>query len=120
MKNVFVLLSAFLLFSCGKPLPELQNIDTVRWKEDRNGCTGSRQGMVEAIREQRNELLALKEMQIVQLLGRPDGNELYERNQKFYYYNLSPGKNCGFKDSTALQLEIRFNAMGIAKEVQVK
>jgi outer membrane protein assembly factor BamE (lipoprotein component of BamABCDE complex) len=120
MKNVFVLLSALLLLSCSKPLPELQNIDTTLWKEDRNGCNGSRKEMIKAIRKQKDELLKLTEIKIVQLLGRPDGNELYERNQKFYYYNLSPGKNCGIMDSTATQLEIRFNAMGIAKEVQVK
>lgn len=101
-------------------MPTLENIDTSRWKEDRNGCKGDRTGMIEAIREQKNELLTLKEMQIVQLLGRPDANELYERNQKFYTYNLTPGKNCGVQDSVSVQLEIRFNAMGIAKEVQVK
>lgn len=76
--------------------------------------------MISAIREQREKLLTLREMQIVQLLGRPDGNELFERNQKFYTYNLTPGKNCEVQDSAAVQLEIRFNAMGIAKEVQVK
>lgn len=120
MKNVFVLLSLVLLFSCGTPMPTLDNIDTTRWKDDRNGCKGDRKEMVEVIRSQREKLLTLKEMQIVQLLGRPDGNELFERNQKFYTYNLTPGKNCGLTDSTATQLEIRFNAMGIAKEVQVK
>ena len=119
MKNVFVLLSLVLLFSCGTPLPTLENIDTSLWKDDRNGCKGDRLKMVEAIREQREKLLTLKEMQIVQLLGRPDGNELFERNQKFYYYNLTRGKNCDEQDSIAVQLEIRFNAMGIAKEVQV-
>lgn len=119
MKNVLILLSVVFLISCGTPLPTLEDIDTTRWKDDRNGCKGDRREMIAAIREQREKLLTLKEMQIVQLLGRPDGNELFERNQKFYTYNLTPGKNCGVQDSVAVQLEIRFNAMGIAKEVQV-
>lgn len=120
MKNVFVLLSLVLLSSCSTPLPSLENIDSALWKDDRHGCKGDRKKMINAIGEQREKLLTLKEMQIVQLLGRPDGNELFERNQKFYTYNLTPGKNCGVQDSVSVQLEIRFNAMGIAKEVQVK
>ena len=69
--------------------------------------------------EQKDELKGLSEGDIIKLLGRPDRNELYKRNQKFYYYDLEPGKVC---DSTLTnqQLILRFNAMGRAKEVSIE
>jgi hypothetical protein len=77
--------------------------------------------MADAIRSQKDKLLALDEMEIVQLLGKPDENELYKRNQKFYYYYLTPSESCasdeGLKSS---RLVIRFNAMGLAKEITIE
>ena len=84
---------------------------------------GKRSSMQESIVAQRDKLLALKELQIVDLLGKPDQNELSKRNQKFYYYFLQPAKECHVGDSTFAapkRLAIRFNAMGLAKEVRVE
>jgi outer membrane protein assembly factor BamE (lipoprotein component of BamABCDE complex) len=58
-------------------------------------------------------------MQIIALLGRPDQNELYSRNQKFYYYSLEPGKVCGM-NSESKRLSVRFNATGRAKEIELE
>ncbi len=72
-------------------------------------------------------MLALDEMAIVSLLGNPDQNELYKRNQKFYTYFLQPGPGCaaanaapGDRDAAPKKLVIRFNAMGLAKEIIVE
>lgn len=111
---------SLLLWACNKPLPVLDNVDAARWKDDRNGCRGHRREMIEPIRLQKDKLLALKEMQIVELLGRPDANELYERNQKFYSYSITPSGSCLSADSMQVTLEIRFNAMGVSKEILVK
>jgi hypothetical protein len=118
MKNILALLS-ILLVSCGTTLPKLDDFDAAKWKNDRNGCLGERSKMESTIIIQKDKLLKLKEMQIVQLLGRPDTNELYERNQKFYTYSISPGQACG-SHLPSVSLEIRFNAMGISKEVLIK
>ena len=58
-------------------------------------------------------------MQIIDLLGRADQNELYKRNQKFYYYLLEPGKSCGV-NMESRKLSVRFNATGRAKEIEVE
>jgi hypothetical protein len=111
----------FFLFSCGKELPELNGINKEDWISDRNGCLNKRRTMVEAIREQRDKLLALDELKIVALLGKPDENELAPRNQKFYHYSLTPAADCLLnKDSVSVELVIRFNAMGLAKEVEIQ
>ncbi len=120
MRRLFALLSFLLLFSCGKALPELDNFDTESWKADRNACLNKRLIMKDVLLDQKDKLLALKETQIVSLLGRPDNNELYERNQKFYYYYLTPAPTCGTTTITTVQLEIRFNALGYSKEIYIK
>jgi hypothetical protein len=111
---------AFFVFSCGKSLPELEGIDPQVWKEDRNGCAHKRESMTAAIKKEKNKLLALNELEIIQVLGRPDRNELFKRNQKFYYYFLEPAEECSTHGDAPLKLSIRFNAMGLAKEVVVE
>jgi len=122
MKRIsgYSLLFIAFISSCGKTLPTFQNVDLKQWVEDRNGCSGSRSKMLEALKAQKNKLLGLSEQQIITLLSRPDQNELYKRNQKFYYYFLQPSQNCSVISNRALQLVIRFNAMGIAKEVSIE
>ncbi len=109
-----------ILFSCGKELPTLQGIDTEKWKEDKNACRGQRRSMEQPLRVELSKLKGLNEMNIIELLGRPDENELYKRNQKFYYYYLSPGPGCTVSDSSAHRLVLRFNAMGYAQLVSIE
>jgi outer membrane protein assembly factor BamE (lipoprotein component of BamABCDE complex) len=70
--------------------------------------------------QQKEKLLALDQMQVVELLGRPDQNELSSRNQKFFYYFIEPGPDCQSSSGAEPErLAIRFNAMGLAKEVAI-
>jgi len=122
--RIFKWLNAgILVFCCGcdKPLPTLDGIDLARWQQDKNACNNQRVSMREAMDLEKEKLLALDQMQIVKLLGRPDQNELYSRNQKFFYYFMEPAPSCrDAVDSSAQKLVIRFNAMGLAKEVSVE
>jgi hypothetical protein len=77
--------------------------------------------MINALQTEKDKLLSLNEMQIVDLLGRADQNELLKRNQKFFSYFLTPGPDCNNQeDTTSIRLVIRFNAMGLAKEVTIE
>jgi hypothetical protein len=107
-------------FACGKPLPELEIADMEAWKADKNGCGNKRSSMIDAIKKEKPKLLALDEMQIVKLLGMPDRNELFKRNQKFYYYFLEPAPECAAHGDKPVKLSIRFNAMGLAKEALIE
>jgi hypothetical protein len=108
--------------SCGKDLPELKGIDKAEWIADKHACGNKRSTMVSSLQTEKDKLLALSEMEIVEVLGRPDENELYKRNQKFFYYHLNPTKEfCdAAPDTGGLKLVIRFNAMGLAKEVSIE
>ena len=111
---------ALLVISCGKPSPELKNIDLVRWQSDPNGCAGVRVQMIEAWQTEKKNLLGLNEMEIVDVLGKPDQQELYKRNQKFYRYFLQPGPACSSPENNPKKLIIRFNAVGLAKEISIE
>jgi len=108
-----------ILISCGKPLPDLAPVDLVQWKSDKGGCKQQRLTFLEELRKQKDELKGFSEKDIIKLLGRPDHNELYKRNQKFYYYDIDPGKSCG-DEQEGQQLVIRFTAMGYSKEVSIE
>lgn len=115
-----IALFLFFLISCGKPLPDLSAIDIEKWKNDRGGCKNERAAYADAVTQKIEELKGLSEDQVIKLLGRPDRNELYKRNQKFYYYDIEPGKSCNAEQAANLQLVFRFNAMSRAKEVSVE
>jgi hypothetical protein len=111
---------AFLLcVGCTKTLPTLDGVDTERWRADKNACLGDRQDMEDALTREKDKLKGLSEMDVVDLLGRPDKNELYKRNQKFFCYYVSPGPDCDNAVELPSQLIIRFNAMGYAQLVSV-
>ncbi|MBK8291628.1 MAG: hypothetical protein IPK96_12555 [Flammeovirgaceae bacterium] len=119
MKKYLWLSVVVIISSCGKPLPDLSPIDLAQWKEDKGGCQNIRNRFLIDLTSQKDELKGLAEGDIIRLLGRPDRNELYKRNQKFYYYDLEPGRSCDSIISNQ-QLIIRFNAMGRAKEVAIE
>jgi len=115
-----VLLLSLIFFSCGKSLPEIEKLDLEAWRKDKNACENYRSKNIESIRTQKEKFLALNESQIIELLGRPDRNELYKRNQKFFHYYLEAAKDCSNAKENASRLIIRFNAMGLAKEVAIE
>ena len=119
-KLVWLSIVFLLIQSCNKPLPALENIDIEKWKEDKSGCLMIRQSFIEQLNSQREKIKSLSESEVVELLGRPDKNELLKRNQKFFYYYLEPGGACGKENVEFKKLMIRFNAIGLAKEVSIE
>lgn len=117
---IYSLFLVVLLSACNnKPLPTLEGIDMVAWKDDKNGCLNYRSQSIETLIRQKEKLKSLDQQEIVRLLGRPDRNELYKRNQKFFYYLLEPGVDCGV-DRQSRKLSIRFNAVELAKEITIE
>jgi hypothetical protein len=117
MKKLFIVLT-LMVGACGKPLPTLEGIDLKQWKDDKNGCNHFREKLIETLVSQKDKLLGLSEDDVIALLGRPDQNELYKRNEKFFKYFLEPGPNCK-SDSSDMILSIRFNSVGLAKEATI-
>jgi len=113
-----ILVLSLALFSCDKPPRSIDGMDQDAWKNDKNGCGGTRSQMIEGILIQKDKLLALTELEIVDMFGKPDEQELFKRNQKFYFYYIEPSRECDPSASDhPTRLVFRFNAMGLAKEI---
>ncbi|HEY9009067.1 hypothetical protein [Ohtaekwangia sp.] len=119
-RKALLVFSIAICSACGKSLPGLKNIDREAWLADKNGCSGTRASSMAVLQQQKSDFLGLSEMEIVEVFGKPDRNELYKRNQKFYYYYLQASPDCTTPTQNAQRLAIRFNAMGLAKEISIE
>lgn len=122
-KFTIAAITIFASFGCMPKSPEFEAIDMEQWRADHKACDGARMLTKDVFARQKEKVLALSESQVVACLGNPDAQELSKRNQKFYYYYLEPHGECAAAaDSTArpMRVAIRFNAMGLAKEVRVE
>ncbi len=117
----FITAFILILFFSGC-MHEIQvSFDNDSWKKDPNGCKKIRLGIYKEILETQNEVLGLTNKQIISILGKPERNELYSRNQKFFIYQISPASKCNVTNKTeTLFLFIRFNAVGLSQEVFVQ
>jgi len=99
----------------------LESFDTKSWRSDRNGCKEDRLKLYKLILNNQNDLLGLNNRQMIKILGMPERNELYQRNQKFFIYNISPSSVCRSEyEGEKLYLFIRFNAVGLSQEIFVQ
>lgn len=119
MRLLKLLVLTVVLLGCGKPLPDLEGVNLEAWKDDKKACGGKRALMETALQKEKEKLKGLSEMDIVELLGRPDENELYKRNQKFFSYYVTAGPDCEAHEELPHKLIIRFNAMGYAQLVTI-
>ncbi len=91
--------------------PEIDGFDQAKWTESLENCDGYRTEITALLLEKKSELISKNQNEVKALLGSAGRHELFERGQKFFYYQL----DC---DRTK-ELSIRFDAMGRVKELQV-
>jgi hypothetical protein len=100
-----------VLCSC-YPAPKVTGFDQDQWEQDLIECRTYRatQGAPLLI-NQKEIVLGSNQNEIIALLGSPTKQRLDKRNRKFFFYQL----NC----ENTIQLSIRFNAIGAAKEIMI-
>lgn len=105
----------------GQKGPEVKGFDSKSWMDDPNGCTGQRREQVRDLEPKLKQLKGLNNQEIMRVLGKPDRNELYKRNQKFFIYYISAAEACGdlSSDTSSVYLSIRFNALGLSSEAVI-
>jgi len=95
--------------------------NTDLWKSDKNGCQMERLKLYKILMDNQEELLGMNSRQIIKLLGNPERNQLYKRNQKFLIYNISPSGQCDvIYNGTPLYLFIHINAVGFSQEIFIQ
>ncbi len=102
-----------------EPVPDrFGRLDLKKWRSDRGGCQGVRATLVPSFKAEVQNLKGKSANTIGELLGRPDINQIADRNQKFYIYFLEKGVHCdkpGTK-SNSRSVAIRMSAIGLATE----
>ena len=117
MNKFLSLLVLLTLTSCYKTL-SIDGFDKEKWIDAANNCSPYRQEKVNLIIENKDVILEGTQNEVESLLGKAREHELYDRNQKFFHYRLTPPDTCGTYE-TIEYLSIRFNAIGRANLVQV-
>jgi outer membrane protein assembly factor BamE (lipoprotein component of BamABCDE complex) len=127
MYRIIILLCLFGVFACQKS-PKLENFDSKLWKKDKLACKNLRKDLIKSLSLQKEKLKGLGQNQIMQILGKPDLQELHNRNQRFYVYFYEKGKICdtpnSIADYTKLDKEkivlVRFTAIDKVTEVIIQ
>jgi len=107
------------IFACSSAPEKLGSLDLKKWRSDRGGCNNVRAGLAKDFKTIEAELKGKFADGIGELLGRPDIQQLGDRNQKFYVYFLSKGPQCDNiqSKSTAPKVILKFNAVGLLSEI---
>ncbi len=117
MKNTLTLIVLVSMTSCYETL-SIDGFDKERWINYEENCSAYRLDNAQLVIDNQDLLLSGTQNEVESLLGKAAEHELYERNQKFFHYRLTPPDTCG-KYETIKYLSVRFNAIGRANLVQV-
>jgi hypothetical protein len=109
-----------LLCSCNKRIDPLERFDTKAWKEDKNGCSGHRATLYNAIISQQDKLLNHTQEEIKDYFGMPDKNELMERGQKQFIYYFENNEECKKSEGTKQAIYLRFSALNNLYEISIQ
>ena len=114
------LLFIALLCSCSRGAT-IRGFDGALWRTDQNGCAGKRLALLKDLEPNLEQLKGLKNQEVIKVLGKPDRNELYKRNQKFFIYHVSASEDCTNhnRGTSTIYLSIRFNALGLSSEAVI-
>ncbi|MBD2699486.1 hypothetical protein IC229_02475 [Spirosoma sp. BT702] len=105
--------------SCSSAPDTFGKLNLKKWRSDRGGCNGVRATLLADFKAESQNLKGKSANTIGELLGRPDVNQIEDRNQKFYVYFLEKGPQCdkpGAK-SQSRSVAIRMSAIGLATEI---
>ncbi len=113
-----LLLLTLSLASCTHK-PDLQGFPVEKWKADKGGCKGERKLLLADFKKIRQNLKGTSSNDFVDIFGRPDINQIADRNQEYYVYFLEAGPHCEdiTKKSGAASVAIRFSSVGLAAEI---
>lgn len=117
--TIYVPFVAITLAACSSAPDKLGKLDLKKWRADRGACKSERTALEADFKAEQEQLLGKFSDDIGKLLGRPDINQLGDRNLKFYVYFLEKGPQCNdiTGKSNAKKVILKFNAVGLLAEI---
>jgi hypothetical protein len=112
-------LAGSVMYACNTTPDTFGKLDLKSWRNDRNGCNGTRLTQLAAFKAEAQQLKGKRSDEIGTLFGRPDVNQLADRNQKFYIYYLETGPQCASRGakSDSRSVALRMSAIGLVTEI---
>jgi hypothetical protein len=119
MKTVFFYFSIILLLASCTKKPDLKGLDVALFKNDRGACKGVRTQQIEWLKSNKMTWKGVSSNDVEDILGKPDIQQLADRNQEYYIYFLDKGEQCEkiTNPSQAKSMAFRFSAIGLATEI---
>ncbi|GAB3953037.1 hypothetical protein GCM10028805_36030 [Spirosoma harenae] len=116
---LFIITLLISCLGCSSAPDQFGKLDLKKWRGDRGGCNDIRATLLSDFKAEVQNLKGKSANEIGDLLGRPDINQLVDRNQKFYIYFLEKGIHCDqpATKSTSRSVAIRMSAIGLATEI---
>ena len=118
--KIFLLLflSSLIVLSCTKK-PTLEGFDLALFKADRGACKGDRLKQLDWLKVNKMTWKGVSSNDVEDILGKPDIQQLADRNQEYYIYFLDKGEQCEniTNPSHAKSMAFRFSAIGLATEI---
>ena len=89
------------------------------FKKDRGGCNGDRLKQIAWLKSNKMTWKGVSSNDMEDILGKPDIQQLADRNQEYYIYFLEKGEQCEkmTNPSRAKSMALRFSAIGLATEI---
>ena len=119
MKAAFIsFFIIFFLVSCTHK-PDLNGLNVALFKMDRGGCNGDRVQQIAWLKTHKMTWKGVSSNDMEDILGKPDIQQLADRNQEYYIYFLERGDHCAkiTNPSQAKTMAFRFSAIGLATEI---
>ena len=122
LKSIPIIAGVALMLGCSGP-DKLGTLDLKAWRNDRGGCKGDRQGLLANFLTVSDQFKGIHVNDMGKMLGRPDVNEITDRNGKIYVYYVEQGPHCGTNTglkSGARSVALRVNSVGMVTEVSTQ
>ena len=122
LRSIAVFCLVVLLTNCSGP-DRLGTLDLKAWRNDRGGCNGIRKGLLASFMTVNDQFKGIHVNDMGKMLGRPDVNEITDRNGKIYVYYTERGPHCGSNTglkSGARSVALRVNSVGMVTEVSTQ
>lgn len=119
MNSTRLLFLALILFvSCTKK-PSLEGLNVSIFKNDRGACQGNRARQIMWLKANKMTWKGVSSNDVEDILGKPDIQQLADRNQEYYIYFLEKGAQCVkiTNSSRTKTMAFRFSAIGLATEI---
>ncbi|MDJ1479622.1 hypothetical protein QNI16_03940 [Cytophagaceae bacterium YF14B1] len=117
MRFSYVSILTLFFLSCSADQNQFKEFDSIAWKKDYKACSGQRLAMKKDFEQIKSKLKGLDQMEIIDVLGKPDFQRLEDRHMKSYLYFLEPASTCTTGKADAKTIVVRFNSVDRAFEI---